>query len=292
MTDDGLRKGAVQVVEDRLVGDFAGQPDIARRNIADRRRHQRAAPMCRCSQQMRDAVAAETIEMIADRLAGAGQNKRNAAEHGAQENLQATIAADVVERAPDCVVDDRPAAKRRGQAGERVHHHFWHAGSAGSEHDPLGLARGGGKPPGRRNLRSTGNADRQIERGACCRALVDDHRVDVSAGDERREVLGIGIGRQDSKTARDAVELDQGERRGQLTAGGDEYGSTGQFFEPAAEAGAVGKIGDADARVAIEEEALLRTDILAQRLRLSVRHFRRLSRNRRKSRETARPPTP
>ena len=241
---------------------------------------------------MGDAVAAEAIEMIADRLAGAGQNKRNAAEHRAQENLQAAIAADVVERTPDRVVDDRPAAKRRGQAGERMHHHFRHAGGARREHDPLGLARGGGKPPGRGNLRSAGNADRQIERGACCRALVDDHRIDVGAGDDRREVFGIGIGRQDGETARDAVKLDQGERRGQLTAGGDENGFSGQFFEPAAEARAAGKIGDADARVTIEEEALLRPDIVAQRLRLSVRHFRRLSRNRRKSRETARPPTP
>ncbi len=68
-------------------------------------------------------------------------------------------------------------------------------------------------------------------------------------------MLGIGIGRQDGETARDAVELDQGERRGQLAAGGDEDGFAGQFFEPAAEAGAAGKIGDADARVAIEEEA-------------------------------------
>ncbi len=33
VTDDGLRKGAVQAVEDHLVGDFAGQPDAARRNI-------------------------------------------------------------------------------------------------------------------------------------------------------------------------------------------------------------------------------------------------------------------
>ena len=100
VTDDGLRKGAVQAVEDRLVGDFARQPDVTRRNIADRRRHQRAAPMRRRSQQMRHAVAAEAIEMFADRLAGAGQNERDAAEHGAQKDLQAAIAADVVERPP------------------------------------------------------------------------------------------------------------------------------------------------------------------------------------------------
>ncbi len=140
VTDDGLRKGLVQAVEDRLVSDFAGQPDIARRNIADRRRHQRTAPMRRRSQQMGDAVAGEAFEMIADRLAGAGQNKRNAAEHRAQENLQAAIAADVVERTPDRIVADRPATKRRGQAGERMHHHFRHAGGARREHHPIGLA--------------------------------------------------------------------------------------------------------------------------------------------------------
>ena len=39
--------------------------------------------------------------MIGDRLAGAGEHERAAAEHGAQVNLQAAVAADVVERAPD-----------------------------------------------------------------------------------------------------------------------------------------------------------------------------------------------
>ncbi len=146
--------------------------------------------------------------------------------------------------------------------------------------------------PGGCDCLSACHADRQIESGACRRAPIDDHGIDVRSGDDRREVIGIGVERQDSETARDALQLDQSERGGELAAGGDNNGFAGKFREPAAENRAAGKIGDAGAPVAIEEELLRRADVVPQRLRLNVRHFRRLSRNRRKSRETARLPTP
>src|SRR5580693_1753729 len=43
MADAGLRERGAQTVEDRLVGDFAREANIARRYLADLRRHQRAA---------------------------------------------------------------------------------------------------------------------------------------------------------------------------------------------------------------------------------------------------------
>ena len=68
------------------------------------------------------------------------------------------------------------------------------------------------------------------------------------------------------ETARDAVELDQSERGGELAAGRDQDGLAGQFAEPAVERRAAGKIGKAQARVAVEEEPLRRAaDALPQR---------------------------
>ena len=57
--------------------------------------------MRRRARKMRHAVQRQALEMLGNRLAGARQHERNAAEHRAQENLQAAVAADVVERAPD-----------------------------------------------------------------------------------------------------------------------------------------------------------------------------------------------
>ena len=45
VTDIGMRKHGAQGAEGRLVGDLAREPNIARRNAADRRTHQHAPPM-------------------------------------------------------------------------------------------------------------------------------------------------------------------------------------------------------------------------------------------------------
>src|ERR1700686_3011453 len=78
VADAGFRKLDAQTVEDRLVGDFAGETDIARRYFSDLGRHQRAAPMRWRARQMRRAAAVEPGEMIGDRLPGAGEDKRSA----------------------------------------------------------------------------------------------------------------------------------------------------------------------------------------------------------------------
>ena len=56
VADAGLRESVAQTVQHRLIGDLAGQTNVARRDFADRGRHQRAAPMRRRAGQMRDAV--------------------------------------------------------------------------------------------------------------------------------------------------------------------------------------------------------------------------------------------
>ncbi len=63
VADAGLRKHCAQAVEDRLVGDFAGKPDITGRDRVDSRRHQRAAPMRGRARKMRHAVLAQPREM-------------------------------------------------------------------------------------------------------------------------------------------------------------------------------------------------------------------------------------
>src|SRR5579862_7711593 len=47
VADSRLGERGAQTVEDRLVGDFTGEADIARRYLSDLRRHQRAAPVRR-----------------------------------------------------------------------------------------------------------------------------------------------------------------------------------------------------------------------------------------------------
>ena len=177
---------------------------------------------------------------------------------------------------------DRPAAAiARGQAGERVHDHFRHAGRAGGEHHPLGLARR------RRNVRLP-RLSRRMRRGPEDRKRrsrpnrIDHDRVDIRSGDDRREVIGFGIGRQDGEAARDAVEFDQASAVVNWPPVASENGFAGQ--RRADRRALVPRPDPRSGRSRyIEKKSLRRSDALPQRLRLSARHFRRLSRNRRAS---------
>ncbi len=175
-----------------------------------------------------------------------------------------------------------------------MHDHFRHAGGAGREHDPFGVARRLGQSRVGCDLRRGGDAQSNAERRAGREVAIQHDGVDFGAGNDRGEMNGIGVGRQDDEPANHAVKLDQSQRGGQLAGGGDKNRFARQLVEPAAEAGAAGKLRHARARVAIEQEAFRRTerDALPQRRRLNARHVRRLSRNRRKSGETSRRRTP
>ena len=71
---------------------------------------------------------------------------------------------------------------------------------------------------------------------ACGRRTVVDHdRIDFGCGDHGAEMIGLDIGRQDHQAPRDAVKLDQRQRRRQLARGREQDRPAGQIREPAAE---------------------------------------------------------
>ena len=102
MPDGRAGKRRAQTVEHRLIGDLAGEAHIAGRDrFVRRHHHQRAAPLRGRAGQMCHAMGAKPGQMIGDRLAGAGKDKRRAAADRAQINLQTAVTANIVERAPD-----------------------------------------------------------------------------------------------------------------------------------------------------------------------------------------------
>ena len=127
--------------------------------------------MRRRARQMRHAAAAEPGEMIGDRLAGARQHQRRAADDRAQKYLQAAVAADVVERAPhDGAVETLSGADRRDQAGQAVHRHLRHAGRAGREQHPFGrhLRQRMLRQPGQWPARKRRAPEDRMPRGPAC----------------------------------------------------------------------------------------------------------------------------
>ena len=248
MADAGFREHGAQTVEDRLVGDFAGEADIARRYFSDLGRHQRPAPVRRRARQMRHAAAAEPGKMIGDRLAGARQHQRRAADDRAQKDLQAAIAADVVERAPhDGAVETLPGADRRDQAGKAVHRHLRHAGRAGREQHPFGRHLRQRKLLGRDDGRRANDTHWKIECRLARRARVDHDGVGLGAGEQSVKMIGCGIGRQDRQPARHAVELDQRQRTRELARRRDDDRAAGKLRKPAAKTRSVRELIDANA---------------------------------------------
>ncbi len=293
MADAGLRKHGAQAVEDRLVGDFAGETNITRRDFPDLGRHQRAAPMRRRARQMRHAAAAEPGKMIGDRLAGARQHQRRAADDRAQKYLQAAIAADVVERAPDDGAVETSGADRRDQAGQAVHRHLRHAGRAGREQYPFGQHMRQRLLFGRGDGRRTNDAHRKIECRVVQRTRVDHDGVGLGTGDQSGQVIGRRIGRQNRHAARHAVELDQRQRRRELARRRDHNRAVRKLGKAAAKTCSARQMVDAKPRRAIPEELLRRSidDATSKRRRVAA-HFHTLSRSRRASAGTWRPRRP
>lgn len=123
MGDDGIWITLAKRSENRLIGDFAGQPHIARRDVCRVRAHQSAAPMGWCAQKMRDAVLRKTPEIIPRRFGAVGENQRCAAEHRAQQDLQSTIATNIVEGAPYDLVGAAGAGLDGGTQASKVVNH-------------------------------------------------------------------------------------------------------------------------------------------------------------------------
>ena len=101
MADAGVRKHCAKIIEDGLIRDLARQSHIARRNRADGRTYECAAPMRRRTGKVRDAHAASSrARCSATGSPALDSTNERAAQDGAKENLQATVAADVIEGAP------------------------------------------------------------------------------------------------------------------------------------------------------------------------------------------------
>ena len=209
------RKGGAQAVEDRLVGDFAREPHIARRDCSDARAHQRAAPVRRRAGEVRDAACAPSRARKSATGSPALDSTSDAPPRIARKkDLQAAIAADVVEGAPHHgAVETLSGADRRGQAGQAVHDHLRHAGRAGGEQHPFGRQLRQRKllgleqwPARKRHARE----DRAPGGPAYPRRSTT---ASASAqANQSAEVIGCGIGRQNRHPARHAVELDQRQR--------------------------------------------------------------------------------
>ena len=240
-------------------------------------------------------------EMIGNRLAGAGKNERSAAEHRAQENLQSAITADVVERAPyRRGVGGTAAGDGRREPGKVVHHHLRHARRARGQQHPFGANGNRRRLVERNDRRRAGDANGERERRMRSRTVVGHDRIDFGCRHHGAEMIGLDIGRQDHQAPRDAVELDQRQRRRQLARGRHQDRTARQIREPAAktclaiQAGAASKIGETNGSGAVPNKSRRRRvrDIGPQRRRLNARHVHRLSRSRRASPGKKRPRRP
>ena len=230
------------------------------------------------------AMGAKPGQMIGDRLAGAGKDKRRPAADRAQINLQTAVTANIVERAPDIRAVGRAWYPQRG--GERckiVDDHLRHAGGARGHHYPVRVTARRQIVHQRLDHGSAHDAREAIKRRVRGRALVGQDRVDTGDGDDGGKMCRIGVRRQDDDTARDAFQLDQCKRAGELAFGGEQHRTSGKLARVTAQTGAARKIGEAERRAAIVKTARrsFLGDDLAQRRRVNARHAHRLSRNRR-----------
>src|SRR5258708_21838673 len=100
MADRGFGKRPAQAIEHRLVGDLARQANISWRKSGGRAAHQELSPMRRRARDVRDTSRVQARDIVGDRLAGFRQHHRTAADDGAQEDLKAAVAPDIIERRP------------------------------------------------------------------------------------------------------------------------------------------------------------------------------------------------
>jgi hypothetical protein len=242
--------------------------------------------MGRRAGQVRHAMGGEPGEVIRDRFAGARQDERAAADHGAQEDLQPAIAAYIVEGAPyrSCGA----GLDRRGEARDIVAHQLGNAGGARGQQHPFG-------PPAARGLhvvirglpldrRAASDVKRDPESAGVGRVAIRHDRIDLGSRDDGAKMVLRDVGRTDDEAAGDAVQFDHRHGRRELIAGGDEDGALTQRAEPAAETGAVDQVGQRHALTRASEmprRPSAAIEPAPQRQSVILRHFRRRARSRR-----------
>ena len=190
----------------------------------------------------------------------------------AQENRQAAIAPHVVERAPHHRVF---AAHGTGERRQIMHHEFRHAGRAGGEQDPLG---GVACAPFGRSRREflAARHDAQAERVMA--GMIGDDRFGLGRRGNRGEVRRRHARRAKNHAPRNAVELDEDERRRELILRRQENRASAQRFERVPEARSGRKFGKPHAARRAAQEAGAAIPAVAfqrapERARLSLRRL-------------------
>src|SRR5579862_837786 len=140
MDNPGVRVERLQIVQYYLVHYLSRQPNVSGCNSVGRRTHQRTTPMGRSAGNMCYTMGTRPGQEVTGRLPGARQNERCAVEKRAKNNLQAPIAANVIEGAPDNGGSYIPVAlDGTGEAREGVQSQFRRAGRSRSKEDPFRL---------------------------------------------------------------------------------------------------------------------------------------------------------
>ena len=232
------------MVEDGLVGDLAGQANVLRRDPMRGRAHERPAPVRRGPGDVRHTVGAGPGQEVTRRLAGAREDHRSPAEEGTEEDLEPTIATDVVERAPHTGARQGTGAPDRSrQAGELMHDHLRPPARPRGQENPLRRMSPGALARRRREAGMAGNGEGHAGQGGRRRSIGDE-RIDLGRGDDERDVVGGQIRWTEHEPAGDAVELDEGQRRRQLVGGGDEDGTPAKLVKSIGEARTVNEIAE------------------------------------------------
>ena len=251
--------------------------------------------MRRRAGNMGDAARVQPRDMIGERLVRLGQHHRAAADDGAQENLQAAIAADVVERRPHRRRTARAGLRRRSRRSRPSS--VWPTIFGTPDVPEVSISHSVARSVCAGARRRRPAARRSTTSGMPCRAQRSGWSVttaSISASvDQGVEMIGIEIGRAQQHAPGDAVDLDHREARQQLAGHRQQHRAPGQLAAATVEAGLRQDIGQRDACAAHRE--MVRPfssglEIVAEREDLTRGHFRRPGRNRRPSAGTPRPP--
>jgi hypothetical protein len=192
---------------------------------------------------MRHAASAGADQKILDRLAIAAQRQRAQAGDRAQENLQAAITADVVERRPILHRGLRRVRRdRAGQRRQRMDDHFRVARGSRCQQHPFGRVTAERLSRARLQWQRAG---REKRNGRDLRRLalpaIDDG-IGFGVADDGAQMPGLEIGRAENDAARPTVELDQRGGGLQLVARHQDDRTAFECAKIAAKTGLAGEI--------------------------------------------------
>jgi hypothetical protein len=157
--------------------------------------------------------------MVRGRFAGARQNEGATAKDGAEKYLQAAVTPNVIEGAPDDLVELACSALDGSRQGREIMaHHLWLARRARCEQDPFSLSFG------HRHVGAFPNPciarDVQFDCHGSGRrdAVIGHDGIYPRTDDQRLQMIVIDTWRTHDQSPCDAIQLDQSGGRFQLVA--------------------------------------------------------------------------